>query len=103
MRERNKFLFKKNKSRIEDIAKTNSIEFVGLFGSYARGEETGHSDIDLFVKFDFSKKRVGMFELYRIQKQLEELLGKKVDIVTRPNKFIRPYIEEDLLTLYERR
>ena len=57
----------------------------------------------MFVKFDFSKKSVGLFELYRIQKQLEQLLGKKVDLVTKPNKLIMPFIEEDLLTIYERR
>ncbi|NCS32102.1 hypothetical protein GW793_01280 [bacterium] len=103
MRKNNTFLFEKSKFGIEEIAKANYIDFVGLFGSYARGEETDDSDIDLFVKFDFSKKSVGLFELYRIQKQLEQLLGKKVDLVTKPNKLIMPFIEEDLLTIYERR
>ena len=91
-----------NRSKLEQIAQNNAIKYIGLFGSYARGEQTNKSDIDLFVKFDFSKKRIGLFELYRIQNKLEELFGNKVDVVTKPNKFVKPSIETDLVTIYER-
>jgi len=85
-----------------EIAKENDIEFIGLFGSYARGEQNEQSDIDLLVKFDFSSKRIGLFGLHKIQTQMEQLLNNKVDIISRPNKFINPYIQKDLITIYER-
>lgn len=95
-------LLGKSKSALELIAKNNAITFIGIFGSHARGEQTKKSDIDLLVKFNYSEKGIGLFELYRIQKQLEKLLGHKVDIITNPNRFIKPYIEKDLVTVYEK-
>lgn len=92
-----------NKLEIEKFSNENAINFIGLFGSYARGEENNDSDLDLLVKFDFSKKNIGMFELFKLQKTLENMFGKKVDIVTNPNKLFQPYIEKDLKIIYERR
>ncbi|MDA1338294.1 MAG: nucleotidyltransferase domain-containing protein [bacterium] len=97
------FLFQQNSSEIEQIANDNAIKFIGLFGSAARGEQTEKSDLDLYIKFDFSEKSIGLFELYRIQKLFEKTLGKEVDIVTNPNKFVLPHIQKDLVTVYERR
>lgn len=97
-----KSLLVENKSDLEKLAKNNGIKYMGLFGSYARGEETDKSDIDLLVKFDYSEKNIGLFELYRIQKKLENLLDHEVDVITNPNKFVKPFIEKDLLTIYER-
>jgi predicted nucleotidyltransferase len=51
-----------------------------LFGSVARGEDRADSDIDLLVEFD--GRPVGYFHLFRVQRRLEELLGRKVDLGT---------------------
>ncbi len=77
------------------------IKYVGLFGSVARGEESQDSDVDVLV--DFDKPRT-LFDLADIQFHLEESLGKKVDLVTRKSlkSQLRPYIEQDLITVYEK-
>jgi predicted nucleotidyltransferase len=54
------------------------ICFLGLFGSVARNEANSDSDVDLLVNFD---RPVGFFHLVRVQKFLENILQRKVDLV----------------------
>jgi|SRR3990167_10723019 len=75
------------------------ITFIGLFGSYARGEQDQTSDIDLYVRFD-PQRTVSLFDLAKLQQELEQHLNKKIDLVTRINKHIEPFIRKDLITLY---
>ena len=74
-----------------------------LFGSYSRGEETPDSDIDLLVTFD-SNSRISLMKLSGMSLELEELLGREVDIV--PDGSLRPYAESsvnrDKILIYER-
>lgn len=74
-----------------------------LFGSYSRGEETPDSDIDLLVTFD-SNARISLMKLPGMSLELEELLGREVDIV--PDGSLRPYAESsvnrDKILIYER-
>ncbi|MEK7400395.1 MAG: nucleotidyltransferase family protein [Candidatus Poribacteria bacterium] len=71
------------------------INQIGIFGSYARGEQTPESDIDILV--DFSE--IPGLEFVNLAKLLERLLDEKVDLVSRGA--IRPdrwkYIEEDII------
>ena len=53
---------------------------VRLFGSVARGQEHPDSDIDLLVDFE---PESSLFDLLRLSRELEELLGRPVDIVSR--------------------
>ena len=75
------------------------VEYAGVFGSVARGEDTEKSDIDLLVKI---KKSIGIYEFIGLKQELEEILGRKVDLVSKGaiNKYIKPYIEKDLLKIY---
>jgi predicted nucleotidyltransferase len=52
---------------------------VRLFGSVARGQERPGSDIDLLVDFDPDSS---LFDLIRLTRELEELLGLPVDVVS---------------------
>jgi predicted nucleotidyltransferase len=52
---------------------------VRLFGSVARGEERPNSDIDLLVDFD---PESSLFDLIRLTRELEGLLGRPVDVVS---------------------
>lgn len=60
------------------LAQRYHIKTLGVFGSYARGDHTGTSDIDLLVEFD---QPIGL-EFVSLQQELETILGKKVDLVT---------------------
>ncbi len=52
---------------------------LSLFGSFARDEGRDESDVDLLVEFD---RPIELFEFARLQRQLGELLGHRVDLVT---------------------
>jgi len=86
--------------KVDDICSKYGINYLGLFGSVARGEETPESDVDLLVKFD-KKRKVGLFDLAEIQGEFERRLGRKVDLVTKMNKYVKPYADKDLRTIYE--
>lgn len=87
---------------ISEYFKTQPVLKAWIFGSYARGEETQDSDIDILVVLDHSKpiglKFFGMYE------DLKELLGHDVDLVTEASlaPFARESIERDRLLIYER-
>jgi hypothetical protein len=75
---------------------SHGVRRIGLFGSHARGEERADSDIDLIVEFAEGQKSYDNFiELCFF---LEELLGRKVDLLTPESisPFIRPFIEKDV-------
>lgn len=87
------------KEKIVEICKRNDISYCALFGSFARGEATDASDIDLLVRFS---KPIG-WKFYGIAEDLQEVLGKKVDLATENmlNKYIRASVLRDLKVIYE--
>ena len=88
---------------IAEYFKTQPVLKAWLFGSFARGEETADSDVDLLVQFDHSNP-IGLFTYARIHRELEERLGCKVDLVE--NGALRPAVEKtaqkDMKIIYER-
>lgn len=73
-----------------------------LFGSMVRNTADQNSDIDILVELDYSKS-IG-FLFVRMQRELEELLGKKVDLVsTRAiSKYITPIVDKEKQLIYAR-
>ena len=73
-----------------------------LFGSFARGEQTPDSDIDLRL---VCGNNMTFGALYELSHELEKELGRKVDIVTNPPEHMRPAfrksIEQDEARIYE--
>lgn len=73
-----------------------------LFGSFARGDQTSESDIDLHLVCGDSMT-FGI--LYELSLELEKELGRKVDIVTNPPEHMRPAfrnsIEQDEVCIYK--
>jgi len=79
------------------------VEKAWVFGSYARGEETRKSDIDIMVRFE-KDAGVSLFDLVRIMNELQGTLHKKVDLVTEGGimKFAKESIDNDKILVYER-
>ena len=65
---------------LAEYFKTQPVLKAWLFGSYARGEQTPLSDVDLLVKYD-DNARISLLKHCSIMNDLEELLDRKVDLV----------------------
>ena len=74
-----------------------------VFGLYARGEQREDSDIDIMIVPD-RDAHVGLFLLSGMRLDLQDILGKKVDLVTEKGlmPFARPSVEKDKVLMYER-
>jgi predicted nucleotidyltransferase len=75
-----------------EVAREYSVKTIGVFGSVARDEQTGTSDIDLLVEFS---KPVGFVTFMRLEHFLSEQLGNQVDLVT--SESLKPVIRQDVL------
>ena len=89
--------------QIAEYFKTQPVLKAWLFGSFARGEEREDSDVDILVKFDRTLP-IGLFAYVRMNRKLEERLGRKVDLVEEGT--LRPAAQitanRDLKVIYER-
>ena len=66
------------RKKIIKVLREHNVESASIFGSYARGEATEESDIDLLVEL----RKKSLFELAAIKNDIEEATGLKVDINT---------------------
>lgn len=73
--------------KIALFLKDRGAKKVAVFGSYVRGEEHQNSDVDVIVEFSARKS---LLELIRIERELSEELGIKIDLLTE--KSISPYL-----------
>ncbi|MBI2136840.1 nucleotidyltransferase family protein [Candidatus Woesearchaeota archaeon] len=80
------------KKKIIPVLKKNEVARAGIFGSYARGDYTKRSDIDILIQF---KKRKSLFDLAHLELELEEKLNKKVEVITY--KSICPLVKDRIL------
>lgn len=65
---------------IREYFKTQPVLKAWIFGSYARGEETPESDVDILVVFDDSKP-VGLMKIANMYVTLKKLLQREIDLV----------------------
>jgi predicted nucleotidyltransferase len=65
--------------QVKAVAARHHASRVRLFGSVARGDERPGSDIDLLVDFTTDSS---LFDLLRMTRELEDLLGHSVDVVS---------------------
>ena len=70
----------------------NDIQGIYLVGSYARGEQTQESDIDVLVEFS---EPVGFFKFIKLENFLKKIFKKKVDLATKGA--LKPLIKQDIL------
>jgi predicted nucleotidyltransferase len=74
------------------------ISELGIFGSYARGEQRSGSDLDVLITFE---QPVTLFDLVRLENELTEELGVEVDLVTKDSlkPRIRSQVADDLVVV----
>ena len=76
-----------------DILKSQyKVKEIGVFGSYVRGKPKKKSDIDILVVF---RRTPDFIEFLRLEEYLENILGRKVDLVTK--EALKPYIGKHIL------
>ncbi len=75
-----------------DLVERYSVSSLGVFGSYVRGEANKESDLDILVEFERSPT---LWEFIRLERELGEKLGVKVDLVMR--RTLKPGIGEAIL------
>ena len=80
------------KNVLIEVLKKYGVKRAALFGSIARGEATKCSDIDLLIEFEGRKS---LLDLVGLKLELQELLGRKVDVITY--KSIHPLLKERIL------
>ena len=92
--EKIKRILTENKERIR---RKYGVKILGIFGSWARGEESETSDIDILIEIE---KPIG-FKFFELWDYLEELLGVKVDLLTtgavKQKPLLWESIKEDLI------
>lgn len=88
----------KQKEILLEHLKTIKPLKVGIFGSYARGENTPDSDLDVLIELDYSNQ-ISLLDLVRVEQDLTEALGIPVDLVTDKSlsSFLRPYVEKEVV------
>ena len=87
---------------IAEYFKTQPVLKAWLFGSYSRGEQTKDSDVDIIVLLDKSRP-IGL-KFFGMWSDLEELLGRKVDLVSEGTllPFAQKSADKDKILIYER-
>jgi hypothetical protein len=94
---------KEIKSKIRPILNRHGVKTAAIFGSYARGEESKKSDIDILIEYRRDDKN--LFDLAELKIDLEKKLSKKVDILTYGS--IHPLLKDIILSeqkfIYEKK
>jgi len=93
--------------KLRDFCKKRGIKYCAIYGSRTRGEAYEDSDLDIIVEFP---EEISFLKLIRVSSELEELLGMRVDLITRDGlesvrtpqgKAFRREVERELRVIYE--
>jgi len=87
---------------ITPVFKKYGVRKAAFFGSFARGEDTKKSDIDILIEFKENEGKT-LLDLVGLEIELGELLKKKVDLLTYNsiNPLISDYILREQEIFYE--
>lgn len=90
-------------STVQKFFRTSAVTRAWVFGSFARGEETPESDLDLLVDYD-KEAKLSLLGIIRYKLDLEKGLGREVDLIE--NGYLRSFAVEsanrDKYLIYER-
>jgi predicted nucleotidyltransferase len=97
--------FDELREKILPVLLPYGVKRIALFGSVVRGEDAPESDVDILVALKPPHERppLGLFKWIALEQELSQKLGRKVDLVTEDgvSPYIRPYIEQEKVILYE--
>lgn len=90
-------------NKLREFFSTQPVERAWIFGSYARGEETPESDIDIMVEYT-PGACLGLFGICSLIEKLESIIRRKVDLVEKGTLFPRvaQRVESEKIQIYER-
>jgi predicted nucleotidyltransferase len=81
--------------RLKPILKQRyQVDTIGVFGSFARGEQKPKSDLDIVVEF-VQPNTIDLFDFLHLEDFLSNQLGVKVDLVTK--NALKPLIKDQIL------
>lgn len=80
------------RAKVLKILQKNGVKKASLFGSFARGESTRKSDVDLLIEFEGEKS---LLDLVHLEFELKNTLHRKVDVHTF--KSLDPLFKRDVL------
>ena len=90
---------KELKNKLEILRKSQDkiladfgVKKIGIFGSFAKGEQNKKSDIDILVEFN---QPIGFFGFVELEDKLGKILKRKVDLVTK--KALKPAMKQQVL------
>lgn len=81
-----------DRERVAEFCRRHQVRRLALFGSVLRDDFRPDSDVDVLVDFA-PEARAGLFEMARMEAELEELIGRKVDLRT-PAELSRYFRDE---------
>ena len=82
------------KETIVAILRRHDVVHAGIFGSFARGDQRPQSDLDILIEFDPTKTK-SLLDLAALGIELEDALGRPVDLVTY--RSLNPRIRDRVL------
>lgn len=74
------------------LVKSYKVKQIGIFGSYVRGEQQPHSDLDILIDFE---EYPSLLEFVSLEDELSDRLGVKVDLVMKSG--LKPRLGERIL------
>ena len=81
---------------LAELCRRYHVQELALFGSILRDDFRNDSDIDILVEYEPGAS-VGLYEHFDLQVELEELLGRKVDLVSK--RGLNIVIRDDVLLM----
>ncbi len=86
--------------RLVEVCRAHGTRRVSLFGSFARGDARPESDVDVLVEFEGP---TGLLALIRLERELSEVLGRPVDLLTEEaiSHHLRDEIMQSRQVVYE--
>lgn len=80
------------------------VKKIAVFGSFARGDDTPESDIDILVDLLPPGQRPSLgLKWFGLEQELGRILGREVELISESamSPYVRPYVELDMVLLYE--